>query len=279
MKISSKTKISALIKENPKAIDAIASINPHFEKLRNPILRKVLASRVTIADAARIGNANVADFFLKLQPLGFEPENDSLSPLKTAEPTPERKGQKPWDLPENLVELDVREDLATGNDPFNLIMEALGKLEANQALLIINTFEPTPLFSIVGKRGFSHYVENPGPDLVHTYLYKLAGKTEENLTEKSPEKTDNPSEATLTFAAALKKFTGRLQEVDVREMEMPLPMMTILETLPKLQENEALFVHHRRVPQYLLPQLAERGFAWSVNEASASEVKLLIYKI
>ena len=64
----------------------------------------------------------------------------------------------------------------------------------------------------------------------------------------------------------------------MRDLEMPLPMMTILETLPKLQENEALFVHHRRVPQYLLPQLFERGFAWSVNEAAPNEVKLLIYK-
>ena len=123
MKISSKTKISALIKENPKAIDAIASINPHFEKLRNPILRKVLASRVTIADAARIGNANVADFFVKLQPLGFERENDSVSEEKTAAmPQPINK-ETPADMPINFVELDVREDIETGNDPFNLIRD------------------------------------------------------------------------------------------------------------------------------------------------------------
>ena len=180
MKISAKTKISALIKENPQAIDAIASINPHFEKLRNPILRKVLASRVTIADAARIGNANVADFFIKLQPLGFEPENDSVSAEKTPELVATERKIRPVDLPENVVELDVREDLKIGKDPFNLIMGALDKLEPNQALLIINTFEPTPLFSIVAKRGFANYVETFGPELVHTYLYKTLGKTAKN---------------------------------------------------------------------------------------------------
>ncbi|MFC5269769.1 DUF2249 domain-containing protein [Adhaeribacter terreus] len=275
MKISAKTKISSLIKENPKAIDAIASINPHFEKLRNPILRKILASRVTIADAARIGNADVADFFNKLQPLGFEPENDSVSAVKSVEIPAAESKNKPADLPEKVVKLDVREDLATGNDPFNLIMDALDKLEANQALLIINTFEPTPLFSIVAKRGFSNYVKNLGPDLVHTYLYKTIGKTAEKVAEKSVAESQKIG---LSFPEALEKFEGRLQEVDVRDLEMPLPMMTILESLPKLQENEALFVHHRRVPQYLLPQLAERGFAWSVNEAAPNEVKLLIYK-
>src|SRR5690606_31678602 len=96
--------------------------------------------------------------------------------------------------------------------------------------------------------------------------------------EKPTEKPAKNSKEALTFVEALEKFEGRLQEVDVRDLEMPLPMMTILETLPKLKENEALFVHHRRVPQYLLPQLGERGFAWSVNEAAPNEVKLLIYK-
>ena len=74
MKINQQTKISALIKENEKAIDAISSINPHFNKLRNPILRKVLASRVTIADAARIGKCNIEVFFKKLAEIGFEVE-------------------------------------------------------------------------------------------------------------------------------------------------------------------------------------------------------------
>ncbi|MDX5436888.1 MAG: DUF1858 domain-containing protein, partial [Pontibacter sp.] len=55
MEIAANTKISAILKANPDAIEAIAAINRHFEKLRNPLLRKILASRVTIADAARIG--------------------------------------------------------------------------------------------------------------------------------------------------------------------------------------------------------------------------------
>ena len=42
MQIAANTKISVLIKENPAAIDAIATINKHFEKLRNPVLRKIL---------------------------------------------------------------------------------------------------------------------------------------------------------------------------------------------------------------------------------------------
>src|SRR5688572_28314659 len=134
MVISPQTKISVILKANPKAVDAIASINPHFEKLRNHILRKILASRVTIADAARIGNASVATFFEKLEPLGFVTENGNVSDTKTAAPGLVEKKEKPADMPTEMVELDVREALESGNDPFNEIMDGVKNLLPNQAL-------------------------------------------------------------------------------------------------------------------------------------------------
>ena len=56
-------------------------------------------------------------------------------------------------------------------------------------------------------------------------------------------------------------------------------MISILEALPKLAPDQALLVYHRRVPQYLLPQLPERGFAFAIAEPAPDEVRLLIYKI
>ena len=271
MKISPQTKISALIKENPKAIDAIASINAHFEKLRNPILRKILASRVTIADAARIGNATVATFFEKLEPLGFQSENDSLLVTKTPVPAQARKKEMPADMPSELVELDVRQALATGSDPFNEIMEGVKKLQANQALKLINTFEPTPLITILNKRGYQHFVEEISPELVYTYFYKTVGHPAEKV------ETETKPEAKNTIAEKQQKYQGRLREIDVRYLEMPLPMTTILETLADLKPEEALFVIHKRVPQFLLPQLAERGFAYTFQEISPERVDLIIY--
>src|SRR5688572_33066781 len=106
MLISPQTKISVILQANPKAVDAIASINPHFEKLRNPILRKILASRVTIADGARIGGATVATFFEKLEALGFIPEKTSTHEKATLPLKPVEIPVTILNLPENLVELD-----------------------------------------------------------------------------------------------------------------------------------------------------------------------------
>jgi hypothetical protein len=43
-------------------------------------------------------------------------------------------------------------------------------------------------------------------------------------------------------------------------------------------ENEALYVHHKKVPQYLLPELAERNFSTWAAEVDDQNVKLLIHK-
>ena len=59
---------------------------------------------------------------------------------------------------------------------------------------------------------------------------------------------------------------------------MPLPMVTILKELEELKENEALYVHHKKVPQYLLPELVERNFKTWIADVGENNVKLLIHK-
>ena len=72
MIITSSTRIGAVIKENPQAIETLISLSPHFNKLKNPILRKLLAPRVTIAEAAIIGDCPVNKILDHLAKIGFE---------------------------------------------------------------------------------------------------------------------------------------------------------------------------------------------------------------
>jgi TusA-related sulfurtransferase len=69
-----------------------------------------------------------------------------------------------------------------------------------------------------------------------------------------------------------------IHEIDVRNLEMPLPMLTILQELESLKENEVLYVHHKKIPQYLLPELEERKFKTWITEINSENVKLLIHK-
>jgi len=74
------------------------------------------------------------------------------------------------------------------------------------------------------------------------------------------------------------KFKNNIQTIDVRSLEMPLPMLTILDALDKLPAENALYVYHKRIPVFLLPELSERKFDYRIKEISAGEVHLLIFR-
>lgn len=271
MKINAKTKISELIKHNNNVIEVIAAINPHFNKLKNPILRKVLAPRVTIEDAARIGKCKVEDFFSALGKIGFTVETQLI-----AEP-PKEASQN-----EMIIEvinsgkikvIDVRPTLDSGSDPFNHIMRAINELPDGFALEVINTFEPTPLINILNKKGYMSFIKTEG-DLIKTYFTKGADDVKQ-VEKEDALCTNLPIEE---LESERTKLGTKCRVIDVRDMEMPLPMVTILSELEQLKGGEALYVHHKKVPQYLLPELKDRKFNTFIAELGEGNVKLLILK-
>ncbi|MDP4214297.1 MAG: DUF1858 domain-containing protein, partial [Bacteroidota bacterium] len=72
MLIDEQTKIAVLLRHHPDALETIIRLSPNFKKLRNPVLRKLMAGRTRIAMSAKIGGCHPEDFFKKLEPLGFE---------------------------------------------------------------------------------------------------------------------------------------------------------------------------------------------------------------
>jgi len=266
MKITAKTKISAIIKNDPHAIDVIASINKHFRKLKNPILSKLLASRVSVADAAKIGGITTKTFLNTLKTHGYEVELPQIDQEDNHSNQHITKMNK-----DNILELDVRPILAGGVDPFEEIMKTLKTMPDDQTLLIINTFEPVPLLNILEKRGYEYETERPEPGLIHCYLHKSGKAPIESPTATATPPADS-------FEKVENLFKGKMKEIDVRDMEMPMPMVTILEELEKLTDGNALFVHHKRLPQYLLPELENRSFQLVHKVIDENNLNLIIFK-
>ncbi len=267
MVINSQTKIADIIKANPNAIDTIAEINKHFRKLKNPILRRTLARRVTIQDAARIGGVAVDVFFEKLKKIGFEigVENSDYSTKQ------EQKQMNILTGSEEIVELDVRDNIASGNDPFQIIMAAIKQLPANGVLKIINTFEPIPLIGVLSKKGYESMVERPEEGVVITYFKKGESIPQSVDSEVSEGEADD-------LESKFKTYAGRIKTIDVRHLEMPEPMVTILRELEELPEGHALFVHHKKVPKFLLPEIKERGYKYLQKRIDDHNIDFLFYK-
>jgi uncharacterized protein (DUF2249 family) len=266
MVVSANTKIAAILKHNPAALEAIVSISPKFEKLRNPVLRKLMAGRASLSMASKIGGCRVNDFFEKLQPLGFEIDT-------TVPATREEQKEAPAFIkslqPGEIIILDIRPVMASGKDPLNLILEKIRTLQNNQVLKLQNNFEPTPLMQLLQKQGFESYADEINDNLVETWFYRKSGLA----TWDVPPVTDS----TKNWDQIFTQFKDRLQIIDVRNLAMPLPMLTILEALDGLPAGAALFVYHKRIPVFLLPELLERKFDYRIKEISDGEVHLLIF--
>jgi uncharacterized protein (DUF2249 family) len=63
--------------------------------------------------------------------------------------------------------LDARE---IDGEPFSDIMRALSDLGVDETLLLINSFEPKPLYAVLNHRGFVYETAPVGPDEWHVRI-------------------------------------------------------------------------------------------------------------
>lgn len=158
--------------------------------------------------------------------------------------------------------LDVRDDIRRGEEPFARIMAALKSLPADGVLVLRAPFEPVPLYDVLGQRGFSHWSDRRAPDDWSVWFYRER--------PGAP-----PDQAALPSAQA--GAAGRAPVVlDVRGLEPPQPMVSVLEAADRLGPGECLEVLHDRRPVFLYPQLDDRGFAHETDETSAGLVRIRI---
>ena len=263
MLIDANTKLNSLFKFHKDALDKIVGLNVKFEKLKNPILRKIMAPRTTISMAAKIGGCHTDDFFEALRPLGFTVSKQAVeSPLSGTT----YLGSVPRVSASNII--DVRPILSAGKDPLKGIIEKTSMLNKGESLCIINSFEPSPLITLLKKKGFDAMCFQKGDHEYHTYF------TRSSDTEPTVEAVmvNNDWEETS------RRFHEHFRYLDVRKMTAPLPMVTILEELQSLPEDYALYVYHQRVPVYLLPEINDRGFEYRIRELREDEVHLIIFR-
>jgi len=265
--ITKDMKISKMLAEFPQTFDVLIKASPHFKKLENKILRKALAGRVTVAQAASIAGVDLYSLLFEL--------NKSINNLIELKQNLSEKmnnenlvKQKPEILnnisDDKIHQLDVRPVIESGKDPFQDIMAAVKELKSDGILLIINSFEPIPLYSVLGKQGFEHWTEIEN-NMFRIYFYK----------DEKIKQDVNPSKQKLSSKEVEYK---NVIELDVRELVPPEPMIKILEALSQVDENTVLLVHHHREPMMLYPKLEERGYEAVSNKIEENYFKVVITK-
>lgn len=271
--ITNQTKLSEIILANPDSIGAIAAIAKPLEKLKNPLLRKLMASRITLSEAAHISGCDLDLFRQALIPLGFRFDQEDAVNEKEIE----KKPQWLLTIPDDKIsDFDVRPVMESGDDPLKAIVKKFGALPDGEVLCIINSFVPYPLISLLAGKSLT-FTAQTGPSEHHTWFLKRFCEVNPSV-EKTLGKALIMDDET-SFAAALANFPEpAVKRIDVRHLQMPAPMQTILDALTGLGDGDALYVYHKKVPVYLLEELNETQFGVHVLNLAEGDVRLLIYK-
>lgn len=266
-------RISEVLQRYPQLLDVLVEVSPAFSRLRNPVLRRVQSRLVTVAQAAQIAGLAPADLVRTLnEAIGAATPTTATATDSDRLKEPSAPGPHPsFESAPVAVELDVRPYQERGEEPFSAIMAAASKVPEGQVLRLRNTFEPVPLYHVLGKQGFVHQTRQLGPDDWEV-LFLRTGQSGQGDQQEA-----GPAEAQPLPSHAWERPTATVT-IDVSDLVPPEPMVRILEALERLGPGQTLLVHHVRRPVYLYARLDELGYTHETRELGPGQVEILIRK-
>ncbi|WP_027084652.1 DUF2249 domain-containing protein [Cohnella panacarvi] len=173
----------------------------------------------------------------------------------------------------HVVELDVRPHLRNKLEPFQIIMETVGKLEKDDIFVLHATFKPTPLFGVLKIKGFAGKAEQIGKDhWISTFVNR---KNKRWLNEEA----DVAELDTVADAEDGSAANGpEIITLDNRGLEPPQPMIRTLSALERIRSGGEVAIHNDRVPMFLIEELQTLGYPFTVEEQPDGSAKVTIRK-
>jgi hypothetical protein len=176
MQIDGETRLSQVLDSVPGSLDYIVGLNPHdFERLRNPVLRRYMASRISLRRVAAIASTPEETVVGQLRMLaggnGAAPSTKAPVVVPMSPKTP-----PPWMAGVDRAAISWVDLMAVdtvGGDPFPAISLAVRQLEPGQVLGIRHRWEPQPFYDIWSRMSLEWYAE-PGVDGWQIFVYRPA---------------------------------------------------------------------------------------------------------
>ena len=163
--------------------------------------------------------------------------------------------------------LDLRDELRRGGEPLPRILDAVARLAPAQDLRLLTTFEPFPLYAVLGRKGFGHEAIHHGEG-----DWEIRFRPD---AQRAPTKPAAAPAASTPATPATEGWPTPSVVLDNRGLQPPEPMVRILDAFEHLGAGAVLEAVNERDPVFLYPELQARGAAIH-TEKVADGVRLLI---
>lgn len=173
-----------------------------------------------------------------------------------------------------VVELDVRPYLRKKIEPFQFIMDTVKTLGQDDVFKLHATFKPTPLFGVLKMKGLVGKAEQIDKDhWISTFVHK------KNKHWLEIENDNIPDEKNISSDVSNVSRERKTIHLDNRGLEPPQPMVRTLAALEKAQPGDIVCIHNDRVPVFLLEELRNLNYPFTVEEQPDGSAKVSIQKV
>ena len=178
MVITAGERVAKVLERDERLVEVFAAASPAFERLRSPAMRRTMARLVSVEQAARMAGVDAVVLVERLNAALAERAPRAEAPATAATPINDDPDISAEDTttddspaildvaavlaalpPERVVDVDVREDLRNGQEPFSRIMAARQTMPEDGVLKLRAIFEPVPLYRVLAKQGLEYWTE------------------------------------------------------------------------------------------------------------------------
>lgn len=166
-----------LVKAEPKLLDALFSVSPKFQRLKNPALLNTVGRLTTVERAARTAGVYLKELLFELnEAVGRGEEyaksvkNQAIQGKHTGLEALSVEAEPDWfHKTASFPEFDLRN---LSEDPFFQVSERVKDLQNGQGLALIQAFPPLPLATFLKQQGFLTYLAKRPDGTFGLYVYK-----------------------------------------------------------------------------------------------------------
>lgn len=169
------------------------------------------------------------------------------------------------------IELDVRPQLRSKLEPFELIMGTVKALKKEDVFILHATLKPTPLLGILKLKGYVNHVRKAADD---HWITTFVHKSQKHLLEQfaiREEEEKQPARPNVEESEGVQSVGHRLFTLDNRGLEPPQPMVRTLAQLGKMAPGDVLVITNDRVPAFLIEELKQMGCTYEIEHLNEGE--------